>query len=227
MSNSIRGGAFLSILLVLMAAASFAQQSSQAPAKMGDAIGRATIDGTLFRTTGPIFVKDEVSTDTATHLSVITYGSTLVFTPNSNFVAKKNGYELKSGGSKVASYTGMTAHLPNCYSVTPVNPTLMTLYEVNWSGSSAFVYARSLDVKINYWMSGEPDSDTANARHPDRDWIVQEGHTARIRDVKLCKPLLDFWPNSNIPTALELAGTTAVVVTEPWWTKQKMSADTP
>lgn len=228
---------FLVAMLLLAGASSLAQQPQATQGTLrptlGKAIGKLTVDGTSSQTTTTIFVQDEVATDASTHLHVINAGNSLVFTPNSNFQALKNGYRLKSGGSKVATYTGLTAHLPDCFSVTPVNPVYMTLYEVNWSGSAAYVYARSEDVKINYWMGGEPKPDDRNPRNPDRDWIVKEGHTARINDVHLCRPLLDFWPQPNLPTALELAGTAAVVTSEPFWpigggtTKQNMSAEGP
>ncbi len=204
------------------------ENSSQATTRpiLGRGIGKLTVDGTPSQTTTTIFISDDVITDTTTHVRVITTGSTMVFTPNSNFVAMKNAYRLKSGGSKVGTYTGLTAHLPNCYSVTPVNPVIMTLYEVNWSGSSALVYARSGDVRINYWGGGEPDPDKVrNPAQPDRGWIVQQGHMARISEVKLCKPLVDFWPQNIAPSVLGLAGASAASVLPPvLW---NMSAESP
>lgn len=207
-------------------------QSANSPGIMGTGIGRFITAKTETPGGGtPIFVKEEVATDSATHLQVISHGNSLLFAPNSKFEAGKNEYKLESGGSKVATYTGMTAHLPDCFSVTPVKPYYMTLFEVNWSGSTAYVYARFQDVKINYWMGGSPKLGEANPRKPDRDWIVKEGHTARIDDVRLCRPFVYFWPNPNLPTALELAGTTAVVTSEPFWpwpsSKPNMSPDHP
>ena len=228
MANHIRLSLFLALLL--MVTASVAQETTQSPAarpRMGKAIGRLVVDGTPSQTTTTIYVSSEVVTDTTTHLNVINAGNTLVFTPNSSFRAMRNGFKLNSGGSKVASYTGMTAHLPNCYSVTPVNPAYMTLYEVNWSGSAALVYARSEDVRINYWAGGEPN-DEGNPKQADRGWVVRQGQTARIPDVKLCRPVIDFWPQPINPTAIELGVTTAVVVSIPFWpTKHDMSPDHP
>jgi len=222
------------LLLIAPAASAWAQQAQPAVQKatLGKAIGKLVVDGTPSLTTTTIFVSSEVETDDVTHANVINRGNTLVFTPRSSFRAMRNAFKLRSGGSKVATYTGMTAHLPNCFSVTPVRPDYMTLFEVDWSGEAAIIYARSQDVRINYWAGSEPDADTNPDPNPrgDREWIVKEGHTARIRDVKLCKPLIDFWPEPNLPTALELAGTSAFVSSIPFWSsssKPNMSSEGP
>ena len=174
------------------------------------ASGKLVVNGTPSKTTTTIFVSDNVETDTATHADLTSRGNSLTFAPNSQFVAEQNAFKLEKGGSKVATYTGMTAHLPDCWSVTPVRPDYMTLYEVVWSGSSAYVYARSEDVKL---------------KGAGREWTLKEGHTARIRDVKLCKPAIDFWPQPNLPTMLELAGTTAFVTTIPLWANENSKND--
>jgi hypothetical protein len=197
------------------------------PSIMGKAIGKLVIDGTPSETTTTIFVKNEVVVGNKNLANVIAPGNSLVFAPNSNFQALHNAYLLKSGGSRVATFTGMTAHLPNCYSVTPVRLDTITQYEVNWSGNSAFVYARKQDVRINYWMSGEPDpTQDHNRNEPDRDWIVKEGHWAKIDDVKLCKPLIYYWPDPNFPTAAGLTAATGFFVSIPFW-KDDMSPDHP
>jgi hypothetical protein len=210
------------------AMASFAQQAPQGTVQpaMGRGLGRFSIDGTQTPSGTTIFVDQDVASDTNTNFSVINEGNTLLFAPNSKFKAMKNAYRLKEGGSNIVTSTGLTAHLPNCYSVTPVIPVFMTLYEVNWSGNSALVYARKEDVRINYWAKGEPNADQPNPQAPDQGWIVKEGQMARIRDVKLCKPLIDLWPEPNLPTAMELLGTTAVVTSEPWWWPN-MSSESP
>src|SRR4051794_24127809 len=117
-----------------------AQQSAPSvkPAVMGKGIGKLVIDGTPSQTTTTIFVTNEVVVDPNTHANVISHGNTLVFAPNSDFQAMVNAYRLNRGGSRVATYTGMTAHLPNCFSVTPVRPDYMTLFEVNWANQSAY-----------------------------------------------------------------------------------------
>ena len=185
---------------------------------MGKAIGRLVVDGTLSESTITIFVDNDVVVDPNGVVSLISRGNSLIFAPKSKFQAMHNGYRLQSGGSKVASYSGMTAHLPNCYSVRPVRLDTLTQYEVNWSGAAAYVYARKQDVRINYWVSGEPDPKTDhNSNHPDHDWIVKQGHWARINDVKLCKPAVFLWPEPNLPTALELSGATGFFVSIPFW----------
>jgi len=215
-------------MLVAFAAASlsFAQQTETGL----KGIGKIIVDGTPSYTTTSIHVNDNVATDTATNASVIGRGNTLVFTPNSNFIAQLNAYDLKSGGSKVASYTGMTAHV-GCFSVTPVDSNLMTLYEVNWSsGDSVFVYARSYDVYIT--RQEKPGEVNVDDKHR---WLVKSGYTARISDVQLCKPLVGIWPQPNLPTALELGAATAAAVVPPivWGTgsgagqKQVLSAEGP
>jgi len=211
------------------AMASVAQQPTQGTpqAVMGKAVGASAIDGTQSPPGTLIFVSQNVASDTSHALNVVNEGNMLVFTPDSHFEAMKNGYKLNSGGSHVVTYTGMTAHLPDCFSVTPVTPIFMTLYEVYWHGNSAWVYARREDVKINYWATGEPNGNKPNPQSPTRDWIVKEGHSARIRDVKLCKPLVDFWPQPNLPTTMEMLGTTAVVTSEPWWWPNNMSSESP
>jgi len=184
------------------------------------------MDGTEMPENTSIFLGSEVTSDDIVHLKIINESSIATFAPKSNFNALINAYQLNRGRSWVITQTGMTAYLPNCYSVTPVSPVLPTLYEVNWSGTSAWVYARTQDVHINYWQDGDrhhPD-ESSPPRQPDQDWIVKEGHVARIRDVKLCKPLLDWWTAPNLPTALELAGTAAIVTSEPFW---NLSAEGP
>jgi hypothetical protein len=158
----------------------------------------------------------------------LSHGNSLVFSPNSHFKALKNGFRLESGSSKVASYTGMTTHLPNCFAVTPVIPTYMTLYEVNRVGNSAYVYARSSDVKIEYWAGGEPERNNSrdNLRNPDHNWVVKEGETARIHDLPACKPLVDFWPQSNLPTAVENGVAAGFFVSIPFW-PSNMSSQSP
>jgi len=208
------------------------QPASASRAVLGRATGMATIDGTKTPVPTTIYDKQDVVTDPSLNLDVINRGNTLAFKPNTHFTGGVNNFRLLSGGSKVASYTGMTAHLPDCFSVTPVDPNYMTLYEVNWTDSSALVYARYQRVKIRYWLGGEPRDDDTTQRQPTREWIVDEGHMARIRDVHLCRPLIDFWPNPNLPTALELGATAAVVTTIPLWgtggpSKQPISAEGP
>src|SRR5438309_6419981 len=72
---------------------------------------RSIIDGVTSPSATPIRVDDIVFTEANNSAQVIGKGNTLVFTPNSNFVAQMNAYVLKAGGSKVASYTGMTARV--------------------------------------------------------------------------------------------------------------------
>lgn len=177
------------------------------------------MDGAEMPVGSVIFIDSDVTSDNTVHLKIISLGSTATFAPKSNFKALINAYQLNRGGSWVSTQTGMTAYLPNCYSVTPVDPVLPTSYEVNWSGTSAWVYARTRDVRINYWQDGDkhPPDESRNPRQPDEGWIVRQGHVARIRDVKLCKPLLDWWNEPNLPTGLELAGTAAIVTSEPFW----------
>lgn len=210
----------------------FAQQSGQNQGSLRSVVGQiidgsASVDGTQIPTATSIFENDVVSTSAA-HLSVVNEGNTLIFASNSNFKALTNAYKLNSGGSKVATRTGMTAYLPNCYSVTPVDPLLTTTYEVNWSGSAVWVYARSHDVRINYWKDGDahPPESAPDPRPPDQGWIVKEGHLARLRQVKLCKPILDWWDQPNLPTGWELAGTVGTVASEPFWF-QNLSSSSP
>ena len=201
------------------------QAPAASPVVMGKAIGKMVVNGTPSQTTTTIFVSNDVLVDRNTHVNVIAQGNTLVFSPGSNFQAMQNAYRLKTGGSRVASYTGMTAHLPDCFSVTPVRPDFMTVFEVDWAQGAVYVHARFQDVKIRYWMGGEPVPDKdQNPRAQDRDWIVKEGHTARINDVKLCRPLIDFWPQPNLPTALETAGATGFFVSIPFWERDSMSS---
>jgi hypothetical protein len=201
---------------------------SAAPAeKFGNGTGNFTVDGTPSHGFRAIFVNNDVVSDTTTHMSSLSHGNSLVFSPNSQFKAMKNGFLLHSGSSKVASYTGITAHLPNCFAVTPLIPTYMTLYEVNYSGKDAvYVFARSADVKIEYWGGGEPERE-ASPRSPDRRWVVKEGETARINDLPACKPLVDFWPQSNLPTAIETGIAVGTVVSIPWWPPHNMSSQSP
>ena len=192
---------------------------------MGRAFGRLLVNGTPTESGATVFVDKNVEVPDAGHIGLVGVGNSLVFIPKSKFHTMHNAYRLESGGSKVATYSGMTAHLPNCYSVTPVQLDTLTQYEVNWSGNSAYVYARKRDVRINYSASGEPDrSRDVTDHHPNRDWIVKEGHWARIDDVKLCKPAVFLWPEPNLPTALELTGATGFFVSIPFW---DMSSDRP
>ncbi|MGZ4787796.1 MAG: hypothetical protein ACXVZX_04700 [Terriglobales bacterium] len=231
MTQSVR--TFLLSVLLCAGLPGLAQQDPASAGTVrqivGKAIGKLVVDGTPSQTTTTIFVNSDVVVAPDTHVSLINRGNSLVFTPKSNFQALQNAYRLKSGGSKVATYTGMTAHLPNCYSVTPVRLDTLTQYEVNWSGESAFVYARKQDVRINYWASGEPEPGTSRrAGDTDRGWIVKEGHWARIRDIRLCKPLIDWWPAPNVATAAGLTATTGFAVSIPFWpSREPMSPDHP
>jgi hypothetical protein len=155
-----------------------------------------------------LFVNERVTVDKSSHIAVIKHGMSITFSPSTQFTTMANAIKLEKGGTKVSTYTGLTTHLPNCYSVTPLDPTQMTLYEVDWAGTAAIVYARSLNVRIRYWGGGEPDP-TKNQRSPDREWIVKEGQMARISQLSLCKPLVDYWPQPNWPTGLELSAAIA------------------
>jgi len=201
--------AFLAVLLA--AVACFAQQQStsappNAPSTyVGKAIGKATVDKSPSFTTINLYANENVLTDTTNHLHVISRGNTLIFTPNTNFHTRINAFDLESGGSKVASYTGMTAYLPHCFSVSPVDPNLLTLYEVDWlQDKAAVVYARSQDVNINYYVNGAPRYNEGT-KAPTKSWIVKEGHFARIPDVPLCKPILYFGPEPSITPLVPLA----------------------
>jgi hypothetical protein len=207
----------LAVAAVLAPALTCAQQAQTATGLK--AANRIIIDGVTSPSATPIRVDDIVFTEANNSAQVIGKGNTLVFTPNSNFVAQMNAYVLKSGGSKVASYTGMTARV-GCFSVFPVDSNLMTLYEVNWSGSSVWVYARSYDVYIT--RQEHPGDTNVDDKHR---WLVKGGQTARISDVHLCEPLVGIWPVDNLNTAIALGATSAVVVTIPLWPpKQDMSA---
>lgn len=236
MSQRVCRSLSIACFLAAAALASAQQAPSRAPAaatqpqkeaaeKFGNGSGNFTVDGTPSHGFRTIFVNNDVVSDTTTHMGSLSHGNSLVFSPNSKFKALKNGFQLESGSSKVASYTGMTAHLPNCFAVTPVIPTYMTLYEVNYSEKSAvYVFARSADVKIEYWAGGEPERN-ASPRNPDRRWIVKEGETARINDLPACKPLVDFWPQSNVPTAVENGVAAGFFVSIPFW--PNMSSQSP
>ncbi len=228
----IRPSLIVFLLATIMPSAaqqSHSTQSSYRPIVATSMDGEMSIDGTRMPVNSSIFLDSDVTSDDATHLKLINHGNVLMFTPKSNFRALMNAYKLNNGGSKVATHTGMIAYLPNCYSVMPVNPLFSTLYEVDWSGSSVWVYARSHDVRISYWSDGDAHHpwETTNPRGADRGWIVREGHVARIRDVKLCRPLIEWWPPDNLNTALELMGTAAVVTSEPWWWQQDISPEHP
>ena len=196
----------VAFLTVLAASGCVAQQavstkSTAAPSAtyVGKAIGKATVDRTPSLTTINLYANQDVLTDTANHLHVISRGNTIIFTPNSNFHTRVNGFDLNDGGTKVASYTGMTAFLPNCFSVSPVDPNLLTLYEVDWlDKSAAVVYARSQNVNINYYVEGAPRRDEP-MKAPTKSWTVKEGHFARIPDVPACKPILYFGPENVWP----------------------------
>jgi len=202
------------LTVVLGATAGVAQQKAPAPTPppntyVGKAIGKATVDNSPSYTTTNLYVNQQVVTDTSNHLHVISRGNTLIFTPNTRFHTRVNAYELESGGSKVASYTGMTAYLPNCFSVTPVDPNLMTLFEVNWSGEqTAYVYARSNDVRIRYWAKGAPKLGDP-ATPSDQDWVVRQGHFAQIPNVPGCKPILLFGPEPGVPADVAAVAATA------------------
>jgi hypothetical protein len=154
-----------------------------------------------------LFINEEVIVK-ASHVLVTERGMSVIFSPGTRFTTMSNAIRLEQGGTKVTTYVGLTTHLPNCYSVSPVDPTQETLYEVDWSGSSAVIYARSLNVRIRYWGGGEPDP-TKNQRSADREWIVKEGQMARIGQLPSCKPLVDYWPQPNWPTGLELSAAVA------------------
>jgi len=213
----------------------FAQQTTPAqgsgrPVVAKSIDGVMSIDGAHMPAYSSIFLNDEVSANGSAHLRIVNEGNSLTFTPDSSFRALKNAFRLSRGGSKVATNTGMTAFLPNCYSVTPTNPLFTTLYEVNWSGPSVWIYARSHDVRINYWKDGDTHHPevTPNLRPADQGWIVKEGHLARLRDVKLCKPLFDWWPQQDLATGLQLAGFAGTVASEPFWfQKHNLSASGP
>jgi hypothetical protein len=197
------------ILLAALGAPIFAQQNSASatppptkPDYVGKAIGKATVNSTPSYTTTNLYKDETVSTNMGTHLHVISKGNTLIFSPDSKFQAWVNAFELNEGGSKVASYTGMTAYLPDCFSVTPVNPTQMTLFEVDWSSGTAYVYARSQDVKIHYWAEKYTKSSTSQ-KSPTKSWTVKQGDVARIPNVSACEPFVYFVPQSEWPTIIE------------------------
>jgi hypothetical protein len=179
------------------------------------ASGKLSVNGAKVPMTTSIFDQDVVDMDTQSAGRFSSAGNTLMFTPGSNFTAKKNAYRLEKGGSRVATYTGMTAEV-NCFSVTPVNPVYTTLYEVNWVDSAVWVYARSEDVYIYQHGAGSTI---------DRKWLLQQGKIARIREARLCKPLLDIYPQPELPYAVGFgAWSAAIVLAETYpWHKQDMS----
>jgi len=192
--------------------------------------GKFTVDGTPSQTSANLFDNSTVLNDAAIHTSVMGEGNSLVFAPKSDFVAKINAYLLKSGGSKVATHTGMTAGV-GCFYVTPVTPVYFTQYEVNWSGTSVFVYARNEDV---YIIQGRPEDENRRsikdeiADDKNRRWLVKAGHTARISEVHLCKPLVDILPWNNLGPALGLAATTGTAAMVPiTWDDDQLSSDHP
>jgi len=209
------------VVLVLLVLCVGTSASAQVEGSMR-ATGHLIVNGTPSRFTTTIFVNDTVDTDTQTSASLASRGNRVVFTPNSRFLAQQNAFRLDSGGTKVATYTQLTTHLPDCFSVAPVSNYLMTLYEVNWSGTSALVYARSQDIKIT---------------GAGREWIVKEGQTARIDEVRLCKPLVYVWPQSSFPGFVvgergafifALVGTVAPpIIALDLWDKRNMSPDHP
>ncbi len=218
----------VALVAVCAAATALAQQARTGAETSGLKAGnRVVIDGVNSPSATPIQVNDTVLTETNTSASIVGRGNTLVFTPNSNFVAQVNAYWLKSGGSKVASYTGMSAKVggPECFWwVTPVDSNLMTLYEVNWaSGDSVWVYARSYDVYIT--RKEHPQDTNVDGKHR---WILKSGQTARISNVRLCEPVVGIWPIDNLNPAIILGATSAVVTTIPLWPpKSSISAASP
>ena len=179
--------------------------------------GKLIVNGTPSETTTTIFVDDKVSTDTLTNANLASRGNRIVFTPNSKFLAQRNAFKLESGGTKVATYTQLTTNLPDCYSVTPVSNYLMTLYEVDWDDKAVMVYARSHDIKI---------------KGAGREWELKEGQWARIRNVRLCEPLVEIWPGVELPPGAQLAAAIVGTVVPPIvaldvWDKPKMSPDHP
>ena len=219
-------------LAVALAAATFGQQNSSSattPAKpvyFGKAIGKATVDNTPSYTTINLYKDETVSTNMGTHLHVISRGNTLIFSPDSKFQAWVNAFELNEGGSKVASYTGMTAYLPSCFAVTPVNPTQMTLFEVDWSNGTAYVYARSQDVKIHYWADHYPKPNEQQ-KPPNKGWTVKQGDVARIPNVQACEPLVYFVPPSQWPTIIEASAASAAGPIGYYLTNQSLSPTHP
>lgn len=162
--------------------------------------GTVTVNGTESRQSMPLFVGDRVITPASSHASVTTEGNSLLLAPNTEILIQTNAFYLISGGTKVATYTGISTHV-NCWAVIPNDPAVPTNYEVNWANSDVFVYARKGEVKI----------DGAG-----RSRVLKEGQTARISNVRVCKWLVDVWPHPNLGPALGAIGTSAAVTAEPF-----------
>jgi hypothetical protein len=210
-------------IVCLLAASAWAQQTTPVsanaqdkPELLGRATGKFRVNGVEAPGFRNIYSTENVDAYATTHVRLVNYGNSVIFSPSTKFHAVHNGFELAEGDSKVTSYTGMTAHLPHCYAVMPVDPNYMTLYEVQREGENAYVYAHSSDVRIRYWAETEPKAADPK-RGPTREWIVREGQTARIHDLPLCKPLVDIWPQPNLATAAELGAATGFFVSIPFW----------
>jgi hypothetical protein len=176
--------------------------------------GKVLVNGAQ-STSASIFAEDKVDATGGSILRGISEGNSLIFTADSSFIAKKNAYRLEKGGSKVATFTGLTAEV-NCFSITPVTPILETLYEVNWASPAVYVYARTEDVYIR-WGDGKVQ----------REWILKQGKVARLRNVRACEPLVDIFPLSIAPYAIATGATSASIIlaeTYPW---SDMSQESP
>lgn len=201
----------------------------------GEGRGNFTVDGAPSMSAITLFQDNNVDVDGGHLISVINPGNVLLFAPKSHFVALLNAYELKDGASNVSTSTGMTAVVPDCFTVSPVNADIRTYFEVNWWGVSAFVYARVQDVDIRYWITGAPRPGTLHPRPPDRQWVLKQGHVARILNARECKPLVDLWPQSGLPAGVNAAlaaGAIAVpgtIAGELWGTgsQPNLSAESP
>jgi hypothetical protein len=179
--------------------------------------GKFSVNGTEMPMTGSVFLDDVVDTATTSPVRFSSEGNTLVVAPDTNFKALKNAYRLEKGASRVATFTGMTAQV-DCFSITPVTPVLETRYEVNWTDRSVWVYARAEDVYIYRHGAG----DTVLQK-----WLVKQGKVARIREARLCKPLVDIYPLPELPYAEAFgAWSAAIVLAETYpWHKRDASPD--
>lgn len=172
--------------------------------------GKVDLNGNFTNETALVYANDRIVTPGQNGALVTAEGNAIRLGTHSEFTAQPNSFLLNSGASNVNTATGMAAKIKE-YTITPVEPKLSTRYEVNWESDGVYVYARTLDVKID----GPCDFHKT----------LKQGKAIRIPDPRRCGVM---WLNERSwPYAVASAGATGGAIAVYEVTRQPMSGSSP
>jgi hypothetical protein len=129
----------------------FSTLSAQNPPAGGGAVitprGMVTIDGELTTKTSTLLGNETISTgpDSAAHVTLP--GTNTVLASNTIASFSQNSIQLKSGGMKITSSSGIVAQVGKLKFV-PANPKALTTFEVQKSGCEISVIANSGSISL-------------------------------------------------------------------------------